>query len=292
MSTDDYLLDQVERSQRSRTLDRRERRSHRRHLYLLSVLALIAAVVIVAPSLISHSSIGRGLVARTIGSYGLDATVDSMRIGWVTPLRITGLTVQGEAGSSISVQQFDLDMTITDLIRSSFGDLGQVTARGIDLACTMRDGRCSLEDDLSLLWEPGQQQTSPSGSIKLQDITVSVSDESSGEVWRVSQTSADVDLLSDRIQGSFAGVLTEPGGSGGSLQGTIEFLPSPSREQQSAQWRLELQSESLPLSVVSLIRRRFPLPLPRSRLRFMGTRPERSWSWATLTAQSKRQSVS
>ena len=258
MSTDDYLLDQVERSQRSHTRRRRENRSRRRHLYLLVGLALIAVLTLGAPSLISHSSIGRGIVARAMDTYGLDAQVDSMRIGWVTPLKIVGLQVRGQAGSMVTVERLDLDVTVADIIRSSFTDLGQVTVRGIDVVCTMSDGRCSLEDDLALLLEPSDPDSTTTATVKLQDAKVAVTDSVTNATWQVAQTSADIDLSADRIQGTFAGVLTEQTGSGGSLQGSIELLPSTAAGEQPSQWRLELQSESLPLSVVSLLRRRFP----------------------------------
>ncbi len=72
MSTDDYRLDQVERSQLSQTRRRREHRSRRRHLYLLAGLAFIVVLAVGAPSLISHSSIGRSILARSMAAYGLD----------------------------------------------------------------------------------------------------------------------------------------------------------------------------------------------------------------------------
>ncbi len=258
MSTDDYLLDQVERSERSHTLRRRENRARRRSFYLAGGLAIIVLLVLSAPSLISHSSVGRSFVTRTIGGYGLDSQIDSIRIGWTTPLRIVGLRVQGASGSAIAVQQLDLDMTATDLIRSSLADLGQVTVRGIDVVCQMHDGRCSLEDDLAPLLESNEEDSNTTAVVKLQDITVAMTDAVNGASWKVTQSSADVDLTAQRIQASFAGVLTESSGSGGSLQGSAEYLPNSTSDQQPSQWRLELQSESLPLSVVSLLRRRFP----------------------------------
>ena len=258
MSTDDYLLDQVERAQRSQTLRRRENRSRRRGILLIGGLVFTATIVISAPSLISHSSIGPRILARAMEGYGWKAQVDSMRVGWTTPLRIVGLRAQGSAGSTVTLQQLDVDITAADLIGSALTDLGQLTVRGIDVACQMHDGGCSLEDDLALFLEPTAEGSSTTAAVKLQDIMVSVTDVVTGSTWKVSQTSADVDFAADRIQATFAGVLTEPTGSGGSLQGSAEYLPNSTAGNPSQQWRLELQSESLPLSVVSLLRRRFP----------------------------------
>ncbi len=103
----------------------------------------------------------------------------------------------------------------------------------------------------------GRPEQTTTTSLKLQDISVAVTDAVSGGTWQVAQSNADVDITADRIQATFAGVLTEPSGSGGSLQGSIE-LAGGSQSGPATQWRLDIRSESLPLSVVSLVRRRFP----------------------------------
>ena len=223
VTTDDFLLDQVERSQRHQKSRRRDSRSRRRQLYLLGGLAALVLIVLGGPSLLSHSSIGRSVVIRTLAGYGLDADVDSIRIGWITPLRVTGLTARGAAGSQVVVQQLDMDMTATDLFGSASGEFGQIAVRGLNVVCTMADGRCSLEDDLQPLLETSGDQSATTTSLKLQDISVAVTDAATGGTWQVAQSNADVDITADRIQATFAGVLTEPSGSGGSLQGSIEF---------------------------------------------------------------------
>lgn len=271
VSSDDYLLDQTGYSERSHTHRRRENRARRKRFYVLGGLAFLGLLALVAPSLVSQSSIGRGFIARTLASYGLIGEVHAMRIGWATPLRIDGLQVHGDAGSTLSVQRLDIDMTAIDLITSSFNDWGQVTVRGVDVRCSVREGRSSLDDDLALLLEPSESETSTTATVKFEDITVAITDESTGATWRITQTGADVELTTDRMLGTFAGVLTEPSGSGGSLQGSVQYqwAPSPVAPSpvahlptksavQTDQWRLELESESLPLSVVSLLRRRFP----------------------------------
>ena len=257
MTTDDFLLDQVERSQRHQKLRRRDSRSRRRQIYLFGSLAFVVLLVLGGPSLLSHSSIGRSVLTRTLADYGLDANVESMRIGWLTPLRVTGLSVHGAAGSEVVVEQLDMDMTASDLLASSNDELGQIAVRGVKVVCTMNEGRCSLEDDLQPLLETSDEEHTTTASLKLQDVSVAVTDTVSGGTWQVAQSNADVDITANRIQATFAGVLTEPSGSGGSLQGSIE-LASGSEAGPANQWRLDIRSESLPLSVVSLVRRRFP----------------------------------
>lgn len=254
MTTDDFLLDQVERNQRQQTRRRRDKQSRRRQLYTIGVVVALMMLALGGPSLISHSSIGTSMAAQTLADYGLEGTVESVRIGWVTPLRVTGLKVQGKAGSEIAIDQVDMDMTVSEMLRSST-ELGQVAVRGVNIACLIGDGRCSLEDDLQLLLEPSESSTTTTTTLALQDITVSATDVVSGGTWQISQCNADVALALDRTEATFAGVLTEPGNSGGSLQGSIVMEQTTDAE---SSWRLDLTTESLPLSVVSLLRRRFP----------------------------------
>lgn len=278
MTTDDFLLDQVERSQRHQKSRRRDSRSRRRHLYLLGGIATVVLVVLGGPSLLSHSSIGRSLAIRTLADYGLEGEVESIRMGWITPLRVTRLSVGGAAGSQVMIEQLDVDMTATDFISSSGEEPSQIAVRGLEVVCTMTDGRCSLEDDLQPLIAASGDEGSTTSSLKLQDISVVVTDTPTGDVWQIAQSNADVNMTADRLEATFAGVVTEPGGSGGSLQGSIELssvqlssvelgnkaLSNPAHaataatQSNATQWRLDIRSESLPLSVVSLIRRRFP----------------------------------
>jgi translocation and assembly module TamB len=259
VTTDDFSLDQVERSQRHRTRWRRDHRSRRRQLFAFGSLALILALGVGAPSLLSHSSIGRSMLVGALAEYGLDSKVDSVRIGWVTPLRVTGLQIHGTAGSEMTIDQIDMDITVSDLVGSSRGDMGQIAARGVMVACQMSEGRCSLEDDLQTLLQPSEDESTNSAALKLQDVSVAVTDTLSGGTWQVTQSNADVDITGSGIKATFAGVLTEPGGSGGSLQGSIDFSGAvPAADETASGWRLDINSESLPLSVVSLIRRRFP----------------------------------
>ncbi len=251
MTTDDFLLEQTERSQRHQTRRRRDGMFRRRRMYLLGGMVLLTMLVLGAPSLVSHSSIGRSILSRIAAGYGLDATASSLRIGWITPLRVTGLEIRGAAaGSELVVDQLDSELTVMDLLGSSNHPLGEIVLRGVNLACTMNEGRCSLEDDLTTFLQMPAEGPPSTGSLKLQDVTVMVTDKLGGGVWEVAQSNADITLASDLVEATFAGVVNEPSGSGGSLQGKIEFAKS--------QWQLDLESESLPLSVVTLVRRRFP----------------------------------
>ena len=145
-------------------------------------------------------------------------------------------------------------MTVTDLMRGIGTDLGEIVIRGVDVHCTMNRGRCSLEEDLAELLQPDESRSGrPSGMVSVQDIAVAVTDVQTGSAWRITQSNADIQLRPESIHAAFAGVLSEPGGNAGSIQANVSLDDhAPER------WQLQLDCETLPLSVVSLVRRRFP----------------------------------
>ena len=250
MTTDDFLLEQMDRSQQQQTRRRREGRSRRRHVYWLGGFGVVAVMILGAPSLVSHSSIGRSMLASQLAEYDLEATAKSVRVGWITPLRVTGLNVRGASGlSELTLQRLDTELTVTDLIGSTRSDWGEIALRGVNLSCAMSEGRCSLEDDLAELLAGSSDADATTVALKLQDVTVSVTDKVAGGVWQIAQSSGDLTFQTDQTSATFAGVVSDPSGGGGSLQGSLQLADD--------RWQIDLQSESLPLSVVTLVRRRF-----------------------------------
>lgn len=259
MPTDEFLREQVERSQQEKTRRRRLDRLKRRRVYVCIIAMILAMLVLAAPSLVSHSSIGRSLLTQAAGDYGLDTSVDSVRIGWLTPLRITGLRIKGESGESdVSIGQLDMDLTVTDLLSKSASQLGSAIVRDIQVHCVMRDGVCSLESDLAkLLDQPSTDDSTTTGKIELQEIAITIAEAETGQQWQMTQSNIDVMMSVDAIQATLAGVVTEPTGSGGSIQGEIELGVD-----EASPWHVDLQCESLPLSVFSLMTRRLAASQP------------------------------
>ena len=125
---------------------------------------------------------GRSLLIGTLAEYGFTAEVKSMRIGWITPLRVTGLQVEGEAGTQLVIDQLDVDLTVTDLM-GPISHFGEVTLRGVALACQLDEGNSSLEQDLATLLVSSEETNSTSASVKVQDLTVTVTDAVTGGTW-------------------------------------------------------------------------------------------------------------
>ena len=287
---DDDSIDQDERSERYRGSRRREKTSQRKKLYWGIFLLSLVAVVLAAPSVVSNSEFGRSLLQRNVQNYGFDAEVEDMQVGWFTPTQASGISLHGQnGGSEISVGQLDTEMTLLDLLRGSTS-YGTIALRDVVVTCRVREGRSSIEDDLQALMAglhedpefpeassdaaPGHRVSSASSvdaTIELTDVAVHVIDEVTGEVWDLNQASSRIVLDSVRTQASFGGVLTEPSGRAGSIQGVVEVVNLKSGNTLSttrlddidaelkdvqSPWRVDITSESLPLSVLSLVRRR------------------------------------
>ncbi|TWT92391.1 translocation/assembly module TamB domain-containing protein [Stieleria varia] len=283
MATDEFLLDQAERNQQDRLLRRRDNRSRRRRYTAIAVLLMLALFVLAGPSFVSHTSIGTSLLSNTLSGYGLDGQVESMRVGWITPLRLRGLSIKSRpvqnaigaapderSGSEILVEQVDTELTILDLFSFDPESLGNITVRDLNIRCSVDNGVCSLERDLQPLMQGDDQGSgNVNGHVHVENATVEVIDLPTGRGWSMGQSHMDVQMTGRSIEGSLAGVLTEPSGNAGSLQTEIHWSPAdlsgtspaatPAGEMANAGgWRMNLTTESLPLSVTDLLIRRFP----------------------------------
>lgn len=261
MRKSNRLLDQLERSQRHKTQERRENRLQRRNVVVVAGLFLVACLGLGLPSLISHSSLAHGMLARTAADYDFDATAGSIRIGWMTPLRLKDVKLVGrQAGSELHIDQLDVNVTALDLLKSSTNDLGDVVVRGLHIALDLRSGRSSLEDDLQAFLRAPSDGSSTTGAIHLQDVTVDATDSDSGKTWRLDPSNADIELKPDAVVATFSGAIRDPSGSGGSVEGRIDLASEPDGSLDGStdiNWQADLQFEFMPLSIASFVSKRF-----------------------------------
>ena len=256
MTTDDFILAQDERSQRQQTDQRRSQRAQRHRLIVVAGLACVVLLLFLAPSMVSHSSIGRSYLIDYLGGQGLQADVGSVRIGWLTPLRLEDLKINGRAGSQIAIEQLDLSLTVGDLMSRS-DDLGQINLRGVAVACSISDGKCSLENDFEAFLQSESPESPTLADVQLHDVTISMTQSATNQSWTLTQSNASLHLTTGSTEFSVAGVLSEPDGDHGSLQSSLK-LTNIADEKIGDQWSLNLSCESLPISISQLLLARFP----------------------------------
>lgn len=253
MTQDDFLLDQLDETQRQRTRRRRDQRGRRRRLLSLALIGLALLFLLGLPSLICHTPVGRNLLIRAAASEGFEADAGSVRIGWVTPLRVTGLSLRGDhAGSEITIDELSAGITVGDWIRSGTGKLGAVSLRGLEIRTDIDGDRLGLEEDLAAWFAPSDGTAFAGGPVRLQDVTIRVRHRADSREWRCGQASAEVTFDRDGTHATYAGVLTDPGGNAGGVEGQVDVASSAADP-----WRVEVRGESLPLAFVSLLRERF-----------------------------------
>lgn len=255
-----YDLQVRERTQTEHTSHRRADRSRRRRMFAFGSALFGALLIASAPSLLSVSPLARSLLTQALAEYGWDAEVESVQIGWVTPVRVTGLQMTGtRAGSKVGIGEVQTGLTFTQLFSSdlSRGHFGEVMLRDVHVTCHVQTGSSSIETDLTDLLAPADPAStmSPAGSVQIQSLQIDVTDMVTESTWSLKQSNASVQVDAKELTSKWQGLLSQPGGGEGSLQGeAVVGWASESTMPVS----LQLEAESLPVSVLSLVARRFP----------------------------------
>ncbi|MEM9587762.1 MAG: hypothetical protein AAGA03_10825, partial [Planctomycetota bacterium] len=205
-----YRLEQVERDQQRRTRRRRGDRVRRKRVLWLTAGGFSLLILLALPSIFSHLSIAQSLLSRAASEYGLYAEAESVRIGWITPLKITGLHARGDAGSEVAIDTLTADVTVLDWLRGETADLGEVVVRKLHVIAPIDGGSCALEKDLQPLLQTDSQGESSVAHVIVQEATLDLIDTVTQRTWRVSQAAADIKLDPDSVDTRFTGVLTEP----------------------------------------------------------------------------------
>ncbi|KAA5541876.1 hypothetical protein FYK55_16895 [Roseiconus nitratireducens] len=274
METENYLLDDIERSQQEETRRRRENRSRRYRRTLMIGLGFLALIVLAAPSLISHTGVASTMLATRADQQGWVATADAIDVGWITPLSIRNLTLVGkERESKIQIERIDTSLTVLDLLRLDVQQIGEITVRGAEVDCTVFPGGSSIETDLTdLLTTDDSDASEPvRADIRVQNLKANIKDAQTKQRWVLDQSNLDVLIDGQRIEGDLAGVVEEPGGSGGAIQSHFVWHPVTNPNlavpitpvsghpdaSNNPEWELSLKAESFPLSVMNLASCRF-----------------------------------
>ncbi|TWU03828.1 hypothetical protein [Neorhodopirellula pilleata] len=255
----DYELSQIQRAQTERTLHRRADRSRRQRTVAITTLVFVALVVLALPSLVSRSPIGRSYLAQTMQAYGWQADADSLQIGWITPARVVGLRMVGaRAGTEVSIGELQTNLTLPQLLGGEVnaGKFGEIVLRDVRLSGRISDRNSSVEEDLVDLLAPTDEPTTftPDGNVQIQGLQIDLTDAVTNAMWSFKQANASAVITPTELQSQWQGVLSQPGGSDGSVQGTLvcsmmaDALPAS----------LSIESKSLPMSILSLVARRFP----------------------------------
>lgn len=265
--TEDYRLEDLERTQLETTRRRRQGRSRRYYRLLFVVVFFIALTVLAAPSIVSHTGIAHRMLRSQAATYGWIATADSIEVGWVTPLSIRNLVLVGESEKTrVHVQQLDTALTVGSLVRFHADELGEITVRGVELEGEVFEGGSSIESDLqTLLTDESEEPSRVRSEIKIQDLVAKVQEAETQRQWSLDQANSTVSLRGGEFALTASGLVLAPDGTDGSLRCSFHSTDatrvatdaSASEPFDKAAWELSLETQSFPLSVADLVSLRY-----------------------------------
>lgn len=253
-------VDPLEIATQSRRAARSRRRSALWTLALASLLLLLAA----APSLVCHSPLATLLLRQHAPTYGWVASAGSVRIGWLTPLRVTSLELVGAtAGTQVQVEQLDADLNLLQCLSGASSGV-RLSARGIHVELSVDEEWSSIEADLAALLADDLQEdvasehdrdssSLKSGSLDLQNLTLQILDRPSGARWMIAQGHVEGSLEGGRFDAKLSAIVSEPQAGSGAIDAVFHYAAGEGEELKAA-----VNLHGLPLGAAALIRRRLP----------------------------------
>ncbi len=232
---------------------------------MLAALGLIASLILVAPSIFGHTLLVRTQLGKGLATHGWLFDVESTRIGWIAPLRLSGVRIHDQSSNVLHIDQITSDFTFVNLLFGSNDSLGEWVITGVGLHGSVdAEGRSSLTDYLSLRSNGDSDDPLPSGRIEIRDIVVSVADAATGDRWQFDKSEVEINLHPEALDAKFRGVFTEPSGKAGSFQGkltsqvplstaTAQDPRDADTDPEGKPWHCEIETETLPLSCVALL---------------------------------------
>ncbi|MEM8913847.1 MAG: hypothetical protein AAGC97_18965, partial [Planctomycetota bacterium] len=246
------------RSEDERTRSRRAGRSRRRRTIAAVALLFGLLLLLGGPSLLCRLPWTRSMVRQTVQRYGWDVQSELIDIGWITPLSLRGVRAEGlTAGSTIEIDECQTTLTLLDAWagKPQSGQFGQVTLRGVRISGHVDHQWSSIEDDLADLirTDPSKPTANPVGTITFQDVQMELTDAPTSASWKLTQSHGEAVFDGESVRAGIAGVVTQPNGADGSVQADIATGDDP-----GSTLRLNMAADSLPLSILDLLLRRFP----------------------------------
>jgi translocation and assembly module TamB len=269
VKNDDHRLDRVEYEQH-RTRRRREKKRDRKGIYALVFVGLIVAIVAAAPTIAGRAGIARNLLRSELAKAGWEGDCESIEFGWTTPASVKQFKATGPSGDTkLQIDHIDVDKTLLSALREGLsGDLGTVRVRGCALAMTVTRGSSSLEEDIDYWMKQPSGDKTPSSSVKVEasELAAKITDATTQSSWTMQGGAARVKVEGANVSGKIEGVLADPDGVGGGIITKFEMVGDDATNtaadliapEPAPQWSGELETQSLPVSLVSLVRTRFP----------------------------------
>lgn len=125
------------------------RRRRRWPYFIVAMLFVLAALVWFAPVIVAHTSLKNQLLRSATSQINGTVTVQSMSLGWMSPIELHGVTLIDEAGTAvIYVERIVSEKSLASLIRNKH-DLGRFTIESPTATIVCHERETNLESVLS-----------------------------------------------------------------------------------------------------------------------------------------------
>ncbi len=261
-----------------------------RNLFI-AFLLFIVAVGVGGPMALSNRGLVVSAANRFAGIAPFRIDLDSISVGWFSPVKISGAKLMDASGTKlVGLQQLEMQRGLWALAANS-KDLGLITLRGAEMMVDIQPGTTSIEEALKP-WLTTSATASnadatadttasasstflPSGRIRIENAVVTARDSVDGNTWQLMIQDADIPLPSPEHPIppiNLAGMIQQLAGTnaaGTPAQGrfTVRTQPIEGAAPSTSSippMHMTIATTDMPLEWYSLVRRRLPtLPIER-----------------------------
>jgi translocation and assembly module TamB len=261
---DELLPEPLEKSRRRRSSSGR-RFFGTRWLVRLGLLGLFAAVIVwFLPAIVANTPLKQMAIDMALSKMRGKATVESMELGWFSPVRLNGVRLTDTGGKEIvAVKSVELDRSLLGLINTA--NYGTITINDPAIDLVVRRDGSNLEDAiLPLLEGPENPDSRPAkfeivvnnGITKITDASLGQSCLIEGITARVTAPSANKSAIGIAAQGT-AGVFNA-GEKDLKGQFTLAMEVDPNSEKPTfSAGTIDFEGKGLPVDVASPFVSRF-----------------------------------
>jgi hypothetical protein len=192
---------------------------------LLVVAVLLAVLLYFLPTLIISTGAWRKVLAAAAPGIAGQIQIQSLRLGWFSPIEIQGLVVRDESGAPLAEAPLVRSNKTLLAIALDHNNLGTFELQQPKANIVVRADGSNVEDFLAKLPKSAGPSMTSVGVIIHQG-TAELHDQVTNQAWQVNNFSADIVLPAGQGQksGKLAGAVQPAAGSG---QFAVEFTWQP-----------------------------------------------------------------
>ncbi len=225
-------------------------------------LVLVGILTFFLPTIIAVTPLSQWAIDVAASGLRGRATIQSMSLGWFSPVQLNGVQIVDENGQVIvAIKKVSTSRTLLGLVNTSH--YGDITIHQPDLAFRARPDGSNLEDAIAGLVS---QSTDPAAApvhvhVRIEDGRAEVSEAETGEIHHLEKLNGVIEIpgQSACLAARFEGQITTTPESG--TFDVAVSIDEGANDLEFARGRMLLNGQSLPIDLASPFLTRFVEPL-------------------------------